>query len=195
MSLQNIIPWNWGRKSLPIKKEPESYYQPVESEHEVGGFGTDLAPYASFHSEINRVFDDFFRSFWGMDFGVPGSGGIMPANTSAQRAWTPQLDVVESDNEYRVTAELPGLSEKDIDLSVTKDVLTLKGEKQFEKKENVKGYYRCERSYGSFHRSIQLPGDVDVSKIDANFRNGVLEIKLPKDRAQRDLRSIPIRHG
>jgi HSP20 family protein len=96
------------------------------------------------------------------------------------KAWLPDLDVFEKDGKFVVKAELPGMEEKDIDVSLEGDILTIKGEKKAEKEVTEKDYYRCERSYGSFFRSVPLPSSVDKGKVEASYNNGVLEVTLPK---------------
>lgn len=94
--------------------------------------------------------------------------------------WTPRLDLTESEDKIEVKAELPGLERKDLDISIDRDILVIKGEKKHEKEESEKHYHRVERHYGSFYRSIRLPAEVKVDKIDAKFKDGVLTIALPK---------------
>jgi HSP20 family protein len=89
-------------------------------------------------------------------------------------------DVVEGDKDYRITAELPGMSEKDIEIALVGDVLTLKGEKKEEHEEKGESRYVAERRYGTFQRSFALPEDVDAEKIAASFKNGVITVTLPK---------------
>ena len=92
----------------------------------------------------------------------------------------PVVDVAERENEYEITAELPGMEEKDIELIVSDDVLTIKGERKEEKEEKNKDYHISERRYGSFQRSFRLPDRVDDNRIDARFKNGLLTVLLPK---------------
>ncbi len=92
----------------------------------------------------------------------------------------PAVNISENDKEIKVKAELPGLDSKDIDLSIQNNTLILKGEKKFEEEESKENFHRIECSYGSFYRAIPLPAEVDESKVSAKFKNGVLEIKLPK---------------
>jgi HSP20 family protein len=98
----------------------------------------------------------------------------------ATASFIPKINVAETDKELAVSAELPGMVEKDIEISVSDGTLTLKGEKKEEKEEKEKNYYRVERSTGYFHREIPLPCDVDADHADATFKNGVLTVKLPK---------------
>jgi HSP20 family protein len=106
----------------------------------------------------------------------------------------PAMDIAEKDKAYQVTAELPGLDEKDIDVTVSDNVLTIKGEKKEEKEEKEKNYYLSERRYGAFQRSFDLPSGVDTAKIEAQFAKGVLTITLPKSaEAQKKQRKIDVK--
>ena len=96
------------------------------------------------------------------------------------RAWAPAIEVFEKEDRYVVKAELPGTKQEDIDVSITGDTLTIKGEKKAEVEVKEENYICRESSYGSFHRSISLPSNIDPQRIDANFEDGVLEISLPK---------------
>lgn len=132
-------------------------------------------PVLALHREMNRMFDDFFRGF-----GVPVTGGTS--------GW-PRLDVSENAKEYRVTAELPGLEEKDFELSLNDRVLTLKGEKKIEHD----GPLYSERFHGQFQRSVELGNDVDQDSVRASFKNGVLTIVLSKTaEATERTKRIPI---
>jgi len=114
-----------------------------------------------------RQFEDFFgRPMWRLPV---EERGLMPA-----------VDVFEKDDKFVVKAELPGMKEEDIDVSVAGDMLMIKGEKKTESEVKEANYYRCERSYGSFYRSIPLPSTVDADKIEADFEDGILEVSLPK---------------
>jgi HSP20 family protein len=97
-----------------------------------------------------------------------------------ERGWMPAVDIFEKDDKFVVKAELPGMKDEDIDVSVTGDTLVIKGEKKTESEEKEADYYRCERTYGSFYRSIPLPATVDANKIEADFEDGVLEVSLHK---------------
>jgi HSP20 family protein len=92
----------------------------------------------------------------------------------------PAIDLVEKDHEYKISAELPGMEEKDLEISMTGDTLTITGEKKAQKEEKAKDYYMAERSYGTFRRAIQLPEDVDKEKVNAKYEKGVLIVRLPK---------------
>jgi HSP20 family protein len=100
----------------------------------------------------------------------------------------PSVDISETENNVLVKAELPGLDPRDVDLSIERDTLIIRGEKKQESEEKQENYHRIERSYGSFHRSIPLPCKCDPDKVKAKFKNGVLTVTLPKDRSARPRR-------
>jgi len=135
-----------------------------------------------------RPFDEMRRmmqDFWMMPFEEFGRWGD---------GFTPMVDVKEEDKEILLSAELPGMDQKDIDVTVTKDSVRISGEKKQEEEKEEKGYYRHETSYGSFERIIDLPTEVDQDRAEAEFRNGVLTIKLPKsEEAQAKHRKIKIK--
>jgi HSP20 family protein len=117
--------------------------------------------------EWERLFDDFF--------------GRSPLRLPVEeRGWMPAVDVFEKEDKFVVKAELPGMKEDDINVSVVGDTLSIKGEKKTETEIKDEDYYRCERSYGTFYRSIPIPSNVDANKIEASFDDGVLEVALPK---------------
>jgi HSP20 family protein len=121
-------------------------------------------------SEMNRLFNTFF------DSSTQRNGG----GRAVARRWIPAVDVVETDEHFVVRADLPGLSENDVKIEVEDNVLTISGERKSEHEQNSKGYYRVERSYGSFSRSLTLPEGVDADAIQASFDSGVLEVQIPK---------------
>ena len=118
--------------------------------------------------EVNRLFDGFL--------GRPATSGA----DSAVRTWAPVLDMHETENEVVLNFELPGVSEKDVALSITGDLLTLKGERTVNREFKDENAYHAERVYGKFERSVQLPMPVQSEKVKATYRDGVLEVKLPK---------------
>ena len=127
-----------------------------------------LTPWSPFREleDWERQFENFFgRPVWRPD---------------GERGWMPAIDVFEKDDKFVIKAELPGMEENDIDVSVVGETLTIKGEKKTESEVKEDEYYRSERTYGSFYRSIPLPASVDASKVEANYENGVLEVVLPK---------------
>jgi HSP20 family protein len=133
-----------------------------------------LIPWQPFRAmeEMERRFDEMFgRGF------LPSVWRRLPLE---ERVWAPALDIFEKDDKFVVKAELPGMEEKDIDVSVVGDMLTIKGEKKSETEVKEEDYYCCEHSYGNFYRSISLPSTVDATKIEANYEDGILEVSLPK---------------
>jgi HSP20 family protein len=96
------------------------------------------------------------------------------------RPWSPPVDILETENDLVLKADLPGMKLEDIDVRVENQTLSIKGERRFEQEASEKGYHRIERSYGSFVRSFAVPNSVDTEKVSADYKNGVLTIKLPK---------------
>lgn len=127
----------------------------------------------TFQRDMNRLFDDFFRSF-----------DVQPAWPFAAdlpaRAISPAVNVSETDKEVTVSAELPGMEEKDVSVELQDDVLTISGEQKTETEEKGKQWHRREYTYGSFHRSIPLPASVETDKVRAKLAKGVLTVTLPK---------------
>ena len=117
---------------------------------------------------MNRVFEDAAVRGWKND------------EPSATTSWSPAVDIYETDNEIMVQAELPGVDRKDIALQLENNVLTLKGDRRFEKETNQENYHRIERSYGGFSRAFTIPTIVDEERIRADYRDGILKIALPK---------------
>jgi HSP20 family protein len=139
------------------------------------------SPFRSLRREMNRIFDDFWLEPFGAFEEWPGS-------------FVPTIDVVEDDKEIRISSELPGMDEKDISVTVSDSTLTIQGEKKQEQEEKEKGFYRRESSYGTFHRVVDLPADVNEDKAEAEFRKGVLKIRLPKTaEAQTKAKKIKIK--
>lgn len=136
------------------------------------------APFFSLRRELDRLFDDVLR------------GSNRPTTGGATGTGWPQLEVKETDNDIRIAAELPGLTDKDIELSIDEGVLTIRGERQEEKDDKARGY--SERYYGRFERRIALPRGVDEDKADARFEHGLLTVTLPKGPEAERARRIPI---
>ena len=133
-----------------------------------------------------RELEDRMRRMW-QDLPMVGKAEVAGE-------WSPRVDVSETDEEVRVRAELPGLEPEDLDLSLDRDRLVLKGEKKEERERKEKGYLVVERSFGSFHRTIQLPTEVDPQKVEASFKNGVLKVNLGKqEEAKKRVTRIKVR--
>lgn len=167
MAIKDLVPWKKNDKNVLARREDDPFY--------------------AFRREMDRVFDDFFGGGFGL---TPFSGGGFMESFGD---FSPRVDVTENEKEVRITAELPGLEEKDIDVSLSNDVLTISGEKKAEKEDKGDNYYRMERSYGSFHRSIPLSTEVNSDQCDATFKNGVLQITLPKFHPQGNAKKITIK--
>lgn len=166
MNVRALIPW--GRNSTA----PTTYRD------------DDRNPFLSLHREVNRLFDDVFRDF---DSRLPSFGSL----SSFGGSW-PNVEISETDKEFRVTAEIPGLDEKDVEVLLNDGVLTLKGEKQSETEDKDKRF--SERFYGQFERRIPLGVDIDEDKVEARFKNGLLQIVLPKSaKAQSQVKRIAIK--
>ncbi|BBK42469.1 molecular chaperone Hsp20 [Allostella vacuolata] len=139
------------------------------------------SPFETLRREIDRVFEDFRPFDWRLPSRVFGLE--MPRIGRADWPVAPATDLVEKDDRYEITAELPGLDEKNVEVKLSNHTLTIKGEKSEEKEDKQKDYYLCERRFGSFQRSFQLPEGVDADKIAASFAKGVLTVTLPKTTA------------
>ncbi len=124
-------------------------------------------PFISLQNEVDKLFDDFTRGF-------PSFGNGLT------NVMLPTMDVAETDKEIEITAELPGLEEKDVNINVSDNVLTIRGEKKAEKEQEEKNYRLIERSYGSFERSLELPDGVNADAIKASIDKGVLKVVIPK---------------
>ncbi len=143
-------------------------------------------PFLMLHREMNRLFDDVARGGLTSAGGQQNQGGLMMA---------PNMDVGETDKDVRIQAELPGVSEKDIEVSLNEDVLTIRAEKRQERKEERQGVHVSERSFGTFQRSLRVPFSVASDQVQAHFENGVLSVILPKTQPQERTRRIPVQGG
>jgi HSP20 family protein len=169
MSVRDLIPWghNNGNHVPSVLRD------------------ADRDPFLSLHREVNRLFDDVFRGF--------GSGLPTFRTGSAFGAGWPSVEISDADKEIKVTAEVPGLEEKDIEVLLIDGVLTLKGEKRSETEHRDRQF--TERYYGRFERRIRLGVEVNEDRVDARFKNGVLTVTLPKtEKAQSQVKRIPIKH-
>lgn len=129
---------------------------------------------------MQREMDSVFNNFL-------STGGSLPASSrQGKLSFAPSLDIAETEKSYHLTMELPGVSEKDVEITITDGVLTVRGEKKSEEKQEDKNWHRVERFYGSFQRSVSLPQEVDEDHIEARFKNGVLELEVPKSTQKRE---------
>ena len=167
MQISDLIPWGRDKDKAP-KSEGENGANPL----------------VSLQRDINHVFEDFWSR---VDNGWSG-------RTDVVGAFGPSTDVTETDKSVDVSIELPGMTQDDIDISLSSDAMTIRGEKKIEHEEERKGIYMSERSYGSFYRTVPLPAGVDADKADATFKNGVLTVSLPKTaEAQAKVKHIPVK--
>lgn len=150
--------------------------------------GSDIMsgdPFMSLQRRMNRLFDDMFRTGIPVATSADEEGGMI----------MPQMNVSETDSEIRITAELPGVSEKDVDITLDDDMLTIRGEKRMEKKEDKENYHFVERSFGQFRRTLRVPHSIDPEQVQASVENGVLTVILPKHQGQEKMRHIQVKGG
>ncbi|HEY9135889.1 MAG TPA: Hsp20/alpha crystallin family protein [Pseudomonadales bacterium] len=203
MNLEKLKPWNWFKHEeqsgtqIPVTKKsamaldrPLSDSLPLSS----SSAGTSLL---QLHNEMNHLFDNMWRSF-GL---TSNSNTLRPPSLLHQEAldnswlgnYRANLDVSGDDNGYEVSIDLPGLSESDIHIDVTGNTLSIRGEKEETAENKEKHYYRIERRFGSFQRTLSLPDDADQEEISATMKNGVLQICIPrKSLSSDDVRRISI---
>jgi HSP20 family protein len=164
MAITDLIPWKKNEESLAVRRR-------------------ETDPFMQMRREIDQMFNGMLGDWTG------------PMNLLDRRlgSWMPQVDVNETAKEIRITAELPGMEEKDLEVSLVEGALTIKGEKSEEHEVEKGDVHRSERQYGMFERTIPLPSEVDVDKVKASFKKGVLKITLPKTKeAQSNRRVIPV---
>ncbi len=164
MNIKELIPWSREKENSILKSD---------SDH----------PIISMQKEMNRMFDSISKSLF----------NTSSFSSETSNAITPKIDVVENEKEIKVTAELPGMEEKDVEVNFSRDTLVIKGEKKAEKEEKKEDYYFMERSYGTFQRAIPVSAGIDRDKVEAQFKNGVLKVTLPKtEEAQKEVRKVEI---
>ena len=200
--MTKLVPWR-RPSTLGLRRDIDDALNEFEMPRSIRRefdrlLGEEVAP-TTMWREMERLFDDFVsppslrrriaRLFenvpaWGAGWGAGGLRG--------REAFVPQVELTERENDYLMRVDLPGLREQDVDIRVDDDnVVTISGERRDEETKRERGYEYTERTYGSFSRSVQLPRGVDTSKVEADFRNGVLEVHVPKSEAARP-RHIPI---
>jgi len=150
MAIRDLIPWRRSSRELERPRYGD--------------------PFSRFQDEMNRLFDDFFQ-------------GVAPRRSDWTRElgqFEPSVNIHESEKEVRISAEIPGMDQKDIEVELTEGGLSIRGEKKLEHEEEKDGYRTVERSYGSFQRHIPLPPELDTEKANAEYKNGVLNVTVPK---------------
>ena len=168
MTMFDLIPWKRSEKSPARRDEMDSVLK--------------------LRDEMNRMFDGFFEDPWSLR--------PFESFNSTLSDFAPRLEVNETGKAWTVSAELPGLDEKDVQVRLENQVLTISGEKKSETNDRDGAYYRSERTYGAFHRQVALPEQVDEEQISAAFKNGVLTVTLPKRQVvESAVKKISVRRG
>lgn len=171
MARGEMVPWRRGSGLLPWRRED-------------GPLGSLRREIDSLHRDIDRMFDEMWSGQW------PSWSGESIGRTEIM----PQLDMTEDDQAFHINVELPGMDEKDVDVTLSDRTLTIKGEKKEEKEAKEKDIHRRERSYGYFRRTIELPAEVEADKIAASYKKGILTIDLPKSQqAQGQAKKIEVK--
>jgi len=176
MAIRDLVPLrrNW-RTRLPVRRRR---------------YEEDDSPFLALQRDMNRLFDEIFDSFFGED------RPLLAHRRDLTGEFLPSVDVREKDKEIVVTAELPGVDEKNVDVRIEGDELIIRGEKREEHEAEEGGWYHSERVYGSFVRTIPLPAEVDAERAEARFRKGVLKITLPKSKpADEEGKKIEVKVG
>ena len=160
METRDLAPRNWfRRRQLPVKKEGSALWE---------GFDRD----------IERIFEDFTGDFGNFENFL---SKLFKANASASLKILPRTDFSETDQEYMVEVDLPGVKEENLEISLSKDnVLTIQGKRESQEEKKERNYYKLERAYGSFERTLMLPDNCDADKVSATFKDGILTIQIPK---------------
>ena len=168
MKFKNLISTQWAPHNKPVRCNPEYPFFALD------GYMDRF---------LNHSDTDFFEN------------NLFDFRPISEKNHFPRVDVTETKNEFLISAELPGMDDKDIDVTLDDETLTLKGEKKVEKEDRQGEFYSRERSYGSFHRIFKVPETIDQNKIDASFNKGVLTVKLPKTpESKKEVKKIPINH-
>ena len=166
---------------------------PVQTDKTASSALHPWRPLESLRREIDQLFDDFGLGTWRSPLRRSLFDMDPLRRAKAAFSGTPAVDVTETENDYQVTAELPGMDEKNIEVKIANGILTIWGHKREEKEEKKKDYYVRERSFGSFERAFPVPDGVDLDKVDASFKKGVLTVTLPKTaEAQKAERKITV---
>lgn len=190
MDLEKLKPWNWfkheendtGKGSqIPVSRNEAEILPQIAT-----------GSLMSLHRDMDRWFDDAFKSF-----GMPSLASSLQTRftpgASLSNIYRPQIDVSGDANCYEIKLDVPGLSESDLSLEMKDDVLTIKGQKEERSEEKDKHYYRVERSYGSFQRTLALPDDAIADEIKANLDKGVLRLEIPRrETANQEVKRISI---
>ena len=181
MDIKKFSPWNWFRDENAKTED-----NPIRtSQNQL----MSTNPLLQLHSEMDRLFDNAFRNFPSM----LGRSRDWPELTSVMLA--PSIDIKDTDDQYLINIEIPGVAKEDVDIRVDGNTLTISGEKKQEKKEEKEHYHCIERRYGSFERTLTLPQDANVDNIDAKFKDGVLTVSIKRKAvsAPKETRKIEVK--
>ena len=185
MNLERLKPWNWFKHEEGGNDNGRRV--PVSRTEAAGDSAAGSGSLMRLHDQMDRWFDEAFRSF-----GMPSPAGFDRANPVAE-IFRPQIDISGDDDGYQISLDVPGLDEFDLSLELMDDVLMIKGRKEERSESRDRHYYRVERSYGSFQRTLTLPDDADVERIEASLNKGVLHLAIPRSAEKsNDVRRIPI---
>lgn len=169
MPISDLLPWNRDKDKYNIQRRQE--YDPFD-----------------FQNDMNRMIEEFFQD--------PFPKTPFQRMGEMQTGFSPHMDVSETEKEICITADLPGMDEKDINITLENGVISISGEKKAEREEKERSYHRVERRYGSFRRSFEIPGEVDFDKIGATFKKGVLQVTIPKpDKPMANKKRIEVKAG
>jgi HSP20 family protein len=189
MNWKSIIPWDWFKHEEAQKNTQNSIA--VKHANELSE-SVIHQPIYHLHNEIDRLFNDFFQN---VNFPSIHSKLLTGNNLFNDHFFKPNTNISTSGDNYLISVEAPGMDEKDLNIELKDNVLIIKGNKQEEKQEKETHYYRSERYYGTFQRLISLPEDARTEAIDANMKNGVLSITIPKEKGDESkIKQITINH-
>jgi len=182
---------------MPVKvRKPKTEVKSPENKGRTLAERATQHPLLTLREEVDRLFDDFFSGF---SLGPFGRHGIefdpfrrMERTIGTLKGISPKTDLSETDKAFNLSIELPGMDENDIEVTLSEGILTIEGEKQDEKKEKGKDYHLTERYYGSVHRSFRIPDTVNQDKVEATFKKGVLQLKMPKIKAKGPSKKVAI---
>jgi HSP20 family protein len=168
MKMQDLMPVNWFKDEERVfKNKPLGLYTPLYK----------------MRKEMDNIFSDFLTDY----------DELWPSTEDAGSFFTPRSDVIETKDEYKVSMDMPGVEEKDVDVSLDNGVLKITGKKEHEKETKDAKVHRIERSYGSFKKTIQLPDNVLKDKVEAHFKNGVLKVIIPKtEESKKEVKKIKV---
>jgi len=182
MNLEKLKPWNWCKHEDP----PSSVSQPVPVTRDENGSAADSM--VRLQRQMDRWFDEVSESL-----GMPSMASNIGRIGAMAHAYRPQIDVYGDANCYEIKLDVPGMAESDLSLEIKDDVLVIRGQKQEQSEDKDKHYYRVERSYGAFQRTLALPDDANTEAIEARLDNGVLRLEIPRrETPDKDVRRISI---